>query len=192
MALINNTQNRSRDQHSERSTTQISSRHFVLVDDTTTYETALVNNSQPPPYDDHPPTLDGVKSPNNWGHAWFFGISTVYPLHLSSIEGHTDIRCIYQRGRLELHSLEDAPETLGLINIGYLEFNTLLRHIQLRHLITWVLHRELERIIVAKILRTVLPELFGSTLPQPTYRVLSEDEYLTRETYHNCTCSCNH
>jgi hypothetical protein len=176
----------------EQPTTQITARHFVLVDDTTTYEMALINNAQPPPYDNHPPTLDGVKQPNNWGRAWFFGISTVYRLHLSSIEGHTDVRCIYQRGRIELYSTEDTPETLGLINIGYIESHTLLQHIQVRHLYTWIPHRESERTVIAKLLQTVLPELFGSTLPQPTYCVLSEDEYITRETYHDCTCGCNH
>jgi hypothetical protein len=162
----------------EQPTIQTTSQHFVLTEDITTYETALVNNMQPPPYDDSPPTLDGVKQPNNWGRAWFYGVVTVFRLHLSPIEGHTEVRCIYQRGRVELHSLEDELELLGLINIGYIETNTLLQHIQLRQVCTWIPHQHPERVVVAKVLRSTLPELFGKTLPRPSYRVLTEDEYI--------------
>jgi hypothetical protein len=151
-----------------------------------------VNNTQsPPPYDNTPPTLDGVKEPNNWGRAWFYGLTTVYRLHINAIEGHTEVRSIYQRGRIELHTLEEEPELLGLINIGYIEVNTLLQHIQLRQVCTWIPHRELPRIVIAKVLRTTVPEVFGHTLPQPNYRVLCEEEYIRREKYHDCTCGCN-
>jgi hypothetical protein len=155
-------------------------------------ETALVNNSQfPPKYDNFPPTLDGVKEPSTWGRAWYYRIRTIYRLHLLPIKGQMDVRCIYPRGRLEIYSLEDVPETLGLINFRYLETQTLLQRIQVRHIITWIPHATTERTIIAKLVRSVLPELFGKNLPEPVYRVLSEDEYIERETYHNCTCSCN-
>jgi hypothetical protein len=149
---------------------QNESREFFLTNDLSINETALVNNSQPPPdYDNFPPTLDGVKEPTNWGRAWYYGIRTVYRLHLLPIEGQTDVRCIYQRGRLEIYSLEDVPEMLGLINFGYLETQTLLQHVQIRHIITWIPHATSGQTIIAKLIRSVLPELFGKNIPEPVY-----------------------
>jgi hypothetical protein len=110
---------------------QNESREFLLTNDLPINETALVNNQQnPPDYDNFPPTLDSVKEPSTWGRAWYYGIRTTYRFHLLPTGGHQDVRCIYQRGRLEIYSLEDEPEMLGLINIGYLETQTLLQHVQ--------------------------------------------------------------
>jgi hypothetical protein len=155
-------------------------------------EETLVNNDPPPPdYNNQPPTLDGVKEPSTYGRAWFYGVTVTYRLYYRSVEGHTDVRCIYQQGRLEVYSLEDNPETLGLIRIGYLEAQIVLQHVQNRHIVTWI-PRSSTRTIIAKLIRTVLPELLGKTFPTPQYITLPVDEYIHRETYHDCTCSCNH
>jgi hypothetical protein len=46
--------------------------------------------------------------------------------------------------------------------------------------------------VIAKLIQTVILELFGTTLLEPIYVVLSEDEYIENEEYHNCACGCNY
>jgi hypothetical protein len=172
---------------------QNQSREFVLTNDLPPLETTLDSNRQSPPdYNNFPPNLDGVKEPSTFGRAWFYSIRTTYHFHLLPIGGYEDVRCIYQRGRLEVYSLGSAPEMLGLINIGYLEANMLLQHVQVRHILTWIPLTNSHRTIIAKLVHTVIPELFGKTLLKPTYIVLSEDKYIENKEYHDCVCGCNH
>jgi hypothetical protein len=141
MALVNNMHNTSRPLSSDEDTfiIQNQSWEFLLTSEIPAHETALINNTQEPPaYDNFPPTLDGVKQPSIWGRAWYYGVRTTYRLHILPIQRQTDVRCIYQRGRLEVYTLDSVPENLGLVTIGYLETQTLLQHVQVWHVVTWI------------------------------------------------------
>jgi hypothetical protein len=95
---------------------------------------------------------------------------------------------IFQQDQLQVYTKEKTPQLFTIIQFGYLKAQFLLTGIGLHCIDTWVPRIDKHHLIVIKIIQSVLPEYFRKILTSPTYKVLTEDEYIQNDTYHDCAC----
>jgi hypothetical protein len=115
-----------------------------------------------------------------------YGINTIYCLNIPSPYGIETVHCVYQQRQLEVHSKDQQPALLRLIQFGELKTDIILTGIEPQLVHTWIPRTLNRRLIIAKLIRSVLPELFGFSLPTLTYKVLSKQEYISNPSYHDC------
>jgi hypothetical protein len=140
-----------------------------------------------PPYTAHL-NPEGVKGPSLYRTSTFYRITTYDRLHAPTPYGTETVCCIYQADQLGVHSKGQPSKLLGLIKFRNLETQIILSGIAPQLVHTWIPRSRNHRLIVIKLIRSILPELFGFSLPTPVYQLLTKQEYISNQQYHNCSC----
>jgi hypothetical protein len=98
--------------------------------------------------------------------------------------GIEHVTAVYQEEQLRLYTIENKSHLIAIIQFAYHERHYLLGGIGPHCIRTWIPRTNDFRLLVAKIIRSTLPEYFGKELPPPpTYRVLMAEEYLQNDFY---------
>jgi hypothetical protein len=147
-----------------------------------------MSNDVPPAYTVYP-TKEQARSPPIDGVFVIYRINTIYRLNIPTPYSIKTVRCVYQQRQLEVHSKDQPPMLLELIKFGELETDIILTGIGPQLVHTWIPQTLNRWLVIAKLIRSVLPELFGFSLPKPIYKVLTEQEYISNPDFHDCPCS---
>jgi hypothetical protein len=127
-----------------------------------------------------------ILEPSTFQKEDFYGRTIYAQLHAFAPYRIKFINAIYQEEQLRLYLKEDTPHLIALIQFAYRERWYLLQGIGPCHISTWIPRTTGFRLVTAKIIRSVLPEYFGKTLPpQPIYRTLMVEEYVRNKFYSN-------
>jgi hypothetical protein len=140
----------------------------------------------PPSYDnqDLPHQLCCVLEPSTFHKEEYYRHTVYTRLHTFAPYGIEFVNAVYQEEQLRLYSKGNEPHLIALIQFAYRERRYLLQGIGPRHVSTWIPQTTDFRLIIAKIMRSTLPEYFGKTLlPLLTYRILTVEEYVRNEFY---------
>jgi hypothetical protein len=169
-----------------------SGRTYEVFTMSTSYQQSVntsmsTSNNAPPPYTTYP-TRNQVRSPSIDRVFSIYGINMTYRLNIPTPYGIKTIHCIYQQKQLEIYSKDQPPALLGLIKFRELETDIILTGIGPWLIHTWIPQTLNQRLIIAKLIRSVLPKLFGFSLPTSVYKVLTEQEYISNPDYHDYPC----